>query len=293
MPRDVEALCAAFTEASEYITGKVGKGRLDKCMIGLILGSGLGIFADCLKDTIVMDYKDIPHWPQSTVVGHAGKLVVGHLPKRKDIYVMTMKGRKHYYECMDMDLVTFPVRIFKKLGLKAMFTTNATGGINEGYAVGDFMIIKDHINMMPNPCLGPNLPEYGPRFHDMTQAYDPKFRRCIKMAAQEENIAVQEGVNVAVPGPSYESPAEIRMFRSCGADCVGMSTAPEILVGRHCGLRCVGISCITNMAAGVIKGAVLDHKEVEEVAARRKPIFIRLLSASLVKIFFVLNRHEE
>jgi len=261
---------------------------MNKCSIGLVLGSGLGSFADCLQDSVVMDYKDIPHFPQSTVAGHAGKLIVGHLPEHDDIYVMTMKGRKHYYECMDMKVVTFPVRIFRELGIKSMFTTNAAGGLNETYSVGDFMIIEDHINMMPNPCLGPNFEKYGPRFHDMSRAYDPKFKALIRSAAADEKINIQEGVYLAVTGPSYETPSEIRMFRQWGADCVGMSTAPEVIVGLHCGLRCVGISCITNMAAGVVKDSILNHKEVEEVARMRKPLFIRLLMASLVKIHMAL-----
>jgi len=284
-----EKLSRTITESSEYILGKVGEQRMSKCLIGLVLGSGLGSYADCLQDTVVMDYRDIPHYPQSTVVGHAGKLVVGHIPHHQDTYVMTMKGRKHYYECHDMLLVTFPIRIFKELGLKAVFTTNATGGINEKFSVGDFMIIVDQINTMPNPCVGPNFFKHGPRFHDMSRAYDPEFRALIKKAAAEENVDIQEGVLLAVTGPSYETPAEIRMFRAWGADAVGMSTAPEIIVGQHCGLRCVGISCITNMAAGVVRGTTLDHKEVEAVAESRKPDFIRLLSASLVKIYETLK----
>merc|ERR1719320_1854379 len=284
----MDAFCAAIAESSAYIAKQVGKQRMGKCLIGLVLGSGLGSFADSLKDTVVMDYKDIPHYPQSTVVGHAGKLIVGHLPERNDIYVMTMKGRKHYYECTDMKVVTFPIRIFRELGIKAMFTTNAAGGLNESYSPGDFMIIEDHINMMPNPCLGPNLEKYGPRFHDMSRSYDPQFKALIKKSAEEERIDVREGVYLAVTGPSYESPAEIRMFRGWGADCVGMSTAPEIIVGEHCGLRCVGVSCITNMASGVIEGTTLNHKEVEEVAKERKPLFIRLLSVSLIKMHRVL-----
>jgi len=282
MSRD--ALAEAIIEATKYISKNVGKSRMDRCSMGLVLGSGLGSFADCLQDTVVMDYKDIPHWPQSTVVGHAGVLVVGHIPGHKDIYVMTMKGRKHYYECLDMDLVTFPVRIFAELGLKAMFTTNATGGINESYKVGDFMIIADHINMLPNPCLGPNFERYGTRFHDMSRAYDPEFRALVRKTAEEQKIEIKEGILCGITGPSYETPAEIRMFRQWGADCVGMSTSPEIIVGQHSGLRCVGVSCITNMAAGVLKGATLNHDEVHDVARRRRPVFIKLLQSSLVKI---------
>jgi len=293
MFKDIGALSSAVTEASEYISKTVGNERISKCFVGLVLGSGLGSFADCLCDTVVMDYKDIPHYPESTIVGHAGKLIMGHLPEHKDIYVMTMKGRKHYYECMDMVLVTFPVRIFRELGMKALFTTNAAGGINESFDVGDFMVIEDHINMMPNPCLGPNFGRYGPRFHDMSRAYDSQFRAFIAEAAEEENIDVQKGVYLAVTGPSYETPAEIRMFRNWGADSVGMSTAPEIIVGKHCGLRCVGVTCVTNMAAGVVKDSTLNHKDVEEVAIRRKPMFIRLLSTSLVKIHAVLCVDKE
>jgi len=288
-----ESLSAAIIESSEYIFNRVGELRMSKCSIGLVLGSGLGSFADCLQDSVVMDYKDIPHYPQSTIVGHAGKLIVGHLPEHKDIYVMTMKGRKHYYECTDMKVVTFPIRIFRELGIKAMFTTNAAGGLNESYSPGDFMIIEDHINMMPNPCLGPNLEKYGPRFHDMSRSYDPEFKALIKKSADEEGIDVRGGVYLAVTGPSYETPAEIRMFRGWGADCVGMSTAPEIIVGVHCGLRCVGVSCVTNMAAGVVKDSTLNHKDVEVVAQKRKPMFIRLLNASLVKIYSALSTKED
>jgi len=292
MAVNVADYCACINESAKYILDTVGPKRMSKCHIGLVLGSGLGSYADSLKDTVVMDYSDIPHYPQSTVTGHAGQLVVGHIPGQKDIYVMTMKGRKHYYECLDMKVVTFPIRIFKEVGVKVLFTTNATGGINESYAVGDFMIIQDHINMLPNPCLGTNLAKYGPRFHDMSNAYDVNLRELIKEASVEEKIDVQEGVYMAVTGPSYESPAEIRMYRSLGADCVGMSTAPEIIVGQHCGLRCVAVSCITNMAAGVIKGTTLNHEEVKAVAARRKPMFTRLLHASLIKIYMAVLKHN-
>jgi len=285
MAAKVEDYLAMINQSAKYIKEKVGSSRMSKCHLGLVLGSGLGDYADTLQDALVLDYADIPNFPLSTVSGHAGKLVVGHLPGQKDIYVMTMKGRKHYYECLDMQLVTLPVRIFKEVGLKVLFTTNAVGGINENYKVGDFMIIEDHINMIRNPCLGPNLVKYGPRFHDMSDAYDRKLRLLIKEASVEEKIGVQEGIFYALEGPSYETPAEIRFFRNIGADAVGMSTAPEIIVGNHCGLRCVGISCITNMAAGMIEGATLNHEEVKATAVRRKPMFTRLLHASLVKIY--------
>lgn len=283
----------SINESKKYIINEVGNKRMEKCFIGLILGSGLGSFADSLQDKIIMDYKNIPNWPQSTIVGHAGKLIVGHIPQHEDTYVMAMQGRKHYYECTNMDLVTFPVRVFKELKLDAIFVTNATGGINESFSVGDLMVIVDHINMMPNPCIGPNFSRHGPRFHDMTQAYDAEFRSLVKKAALQEHIDLQEGVYLAVTGPSYETPAEICTFRRWGADCVGASTAPEVIVGRHCGLRCVGVSCITNMAAGIVDGVTLDHHEVEQNAGRQKHIFSRLLSASLVKIHRALWTQRE
>merc|ERR1719509_533796 len=262
---------------------------MSHCHIGLVLGSGLGDYADELKNAVEIPYNKIPGYPCSTVVGHAGKLVIGHLPNHPEIYVVTMKGRKHYYECLDMDLVTFPIRVFKSLGCEAVFTTNATGGINETFQVGDFMMITDQINMMPNPCLGPNLAKHGQRFFDMGTAYDPQLQDCLRDAARESKVELKEGVYLAVTGPSYETPAEIRMFRSWGGDAVGMSTAPEIIVARHCGMRCSAISCITNMAAGVIQGHVLNHKEVEEVARRKKPMFKKLLTASIEKIAAVLR----
>lgn len=265
-------------EAVNYIKSRAGD-RIDKCKIGLVLGSGLGDFAETLKDAVVISYKDIPHYPASTVAGHKGNLVIGH---HNGTYVVTMQGRKHYYESVDNKIVTFPVRVFSLLGCKVLFCTNASGGVNESYKVGDFMIIKDHINFnIPNPCLGPNDERFGTRFHDMSNAYDADYRTLIKNVAKAEKIPVREGVYLACTGPSYETPAEIKTFRGMGADNVGMSTAPEVIVGAHCGMKCIGISCITNMAAGVIKGTKLNHDEVKEVADRKKPEFMRLLGASI------------
>jgi len=280
----LEERYTAFAKAARYIEEKAGPSRMANCRIGLVLGSGLGDYADTLQNAVQIPYNEIPGYPCSTVKGHAGKLVIGHLVNHPEIYVVTMKGRKHYYECLDMDLVTFPIRVFKSLGCKAVFTTNATGGINENFKVGDFMMITDQINMMPNPCLGPNLAKHGSRFFDMGTGYDPELQDCLRDAAAATGVELKEGVYLAVTGPSYETPAEIRMFRSWGGDNVGMSTAPEIIVARHCGMRCAAISCITNMAAGVIKGHVLNHKEVEEVARKRKPMFKKLLSASIERI---------
>jgi len=280
---------AALQDSSRYVKSTVDERRIQKCSIGLVLGSGLGSFADSLKDSVEIDYKDIPHYPHSNVKGHAGKLVVGHLPGYQSIYVVIMKGRKHYYECADMELVTFPIRVFKELGLEAVFLTNASGGINKKFKVGDFMVINDHINLLPNPYLGPNLPNFGERFHDMTDAYDPDLRACVVAAAEEQKIALQEGVYLSNTGPSFETPAEIRLYRSFGADCVGMSTTAEVIVARHCGLRCVGVSCITNMAAGIIQGKKVTSEEVYKTGAERKHDFSKLIGLSLVKIHSLLT----
>lgn len=280
---------AAVQESCKYITKQAGETRIKKCAVGLVLGSGLGSFAESLIDYVEIDYKDIPHYPHSTVVGHAGKLVVGHLPGHKNTYVVIMKGRKHYYECCDMAKVTYPIRVFKELGLKAVFLTNAAGGINMKFNLGDFMVINDHINMLPNPCLGPNLEKFGVRFHDMTEAYDRVLRACVIGAAEEQKIDVQEGVYLSTTGPSFETPAEIRMFRSWGADCVGMSTTAEVIVAKHCGLRCVGVSCITNMGTGIVKDTKLSAKEVYETAAAKKKDFSKLIGFSLVKIHDILT----
>lgn len=269
-------------EAAAYIKRVVGEERISKCKIGLVLGSGLGDFADDLEDPVIISYNDIPHYPKSTVIGHKGNLVIGHY---QGTYVVTMQGRKHYYESCNMKLVTFPIRVFKALGCEALFCTNATGGINKSYDLGDFMLIKDHINMMGNnPCLGPNDERFGTRFHDMSRAYNPEFRTIVKKVAKENNIKLQEGVFLAVTGPSYETPAEIECFRTMGADNVGMSTVPEVIVGTHSGLKCVAISCITNMAAGVIQGATLNHAEVTEIANKKKPAFKKLLGLSIAQL---------
>lgn len=280
---------AALAESSGYIIRRVGEKRIKMCSIGLVLGSGLGSFADSLKDSIEIDYKDIPHYPHSTVIGHAGKLVVGHLLNYKHSYIVTMKGRKHYYECADMSQVTFPIYCFKALGLKAVFLTNAAGGINEQFNVGDFMVIRDHINLLPNPCHSSNLASFAERQVDMTDAYDQEFRECVITAAQEQKIDLQEGVYLSTTGPSFETPAEIRVFRSWGADCVGMSTTGEVIVARHCGLRCVGLSCITNLAAGVVQGTKVSSEEVFETGAARKYEFSKLMGLSLVKIHDILR----
>ena len=242
--------------------------------IGLILGSGLGVLAEEIEAGVTIPYTQIPNFSKSTVVGHAGRLVVGRLAEKK---VLAMQGRYHYYEGYSMEEITLPVRAMRLLGIKTLIVTNASGGINENFHVGDLMLIRDQINLMgTNPLIGSNFQEFGPRFPDMSYAYHPDLLRIGEEIAERLGIPVQKGVYIAVTGPSYESPAEIKAFRRWGADVVGMSTVPEVIVANHMGIKVLGISCVTNMAAGVLPKA-LDHREVMETAERVKPKFIRLV----------------
>ena len=216
--------------------------------IGLILGSGLGVLADEIEEAVVIPYAKIPHFPVSTVEGHAGRLVLGRLEGQA---VVAMQGRFHLYEGYSLEEVTFPIRVMKRLGVETVLITNAAGGINESFQAGDLMLIRDHINFMfRNPLVGPNDPELGDRFPDMTEAYDADLRRLAKKVAEKLGIDLKEGVYAAMLGPSYETPAEIRMLRTVGGDAVGMSTVPEVIVARHAGIRVLGLSCIANMARG-------------------------------------------
>ena len=214
-------------------------------LVGIILGSGLGKLADEIQDPIVIPYKEIPGFPVSTAIGHKGNFIVGTLSGKT---VIAMQGRIHYYEGYGMNMSVLPTRVMVCLGIKYLFVSNAAGGTNLAYKVGDLMIIKDHINMLPNPLIGPNLDEFGPRFPDMTRPYDPALiRQAVKIAA-EEGISLQRGVYIAVTGPCYETPAEYRFFRNIGADAVGMSTTPEVIVARHSNIPVFGMSVITDVA---------------------------------------------
>jgi len=216
--------------------------------IALVLGSGLGAFADELQDACVIPYSEIPHFPRSSAIGHAGKLVVG---KVSDVPVAVMAGRVHYYEGYSMQRVTFPMRVFSRLGIQAALLTNAAGGINLQLQQGCLVVMRDHINLQgSNPLIGPNDERFGERFIDMTEAYDSNFRAMALEEGRRLGINICDGVYVAVPGPSYETPAEIRFLRTIGADVVGMSTVPEVIVARHCRMKILAISCVTNMAAG-------------------------------------------
>jgi purine-nucleoside phosphorylase len=249
--------------------------------IALVLGSGLGAFADDFSGASQIPYAQIPSFPRSTAIGHAGKLVVGKVGK---IPVCGMQGRVHLYEGYSVKEVAFPIRVFARMGVKAAILTNAAGGIKREFTQGTLVVINDHINLQgANPLSGSNDERFGPRFPDMTSAYDRKFR---EMAVGEGNrlgIGMYEGVYAALPGPSYETPAEIRYLRTIGADLVGMSTVPEVLAARHSGIRVLGISCVTNAAAGILDQP-LDHKEVLETAERVKGQFIGLLKALIPRI---------
>jgi purine-nucleoside phosphorylase len=242
--------------------------------IGLVLGSGLGEFATTLEGAATIAYAAIPHFPVSTAIGHRGELVVG---RSAGVPVAVMAGRVHYYEGYTPAEVVFPIRVLGRLGIKAVVLTNAAGGVNVGYKPGELMIIEDHINHMGmNPLVGPNEEALGLRFFDMSEAYDPELRRIAEKACQQAGVPVRKGVYIAFSGPSYETPAEIRMARVLGADAVGMSTVPEVIAARHMGLRVLGLSCITNMAAGVVKRK-LDHREVLEAAEKVKAGFLDVL----------------
>ena len=228
--------------AADYLTGLLA-GRQPE--IGIVLGSGLGKLADQIQDPLVIPYKDIPGFPVSTAIGHKGNFIVGTLGGKT---VIAMQGRIHYYEGYGMDLVVLPIRVMMSVGIGKLFVSNAAGGTNFGLHIGDLMIIKDHINLLPNPLIGPNMEHLGPRFPDMTRPYDPSLIALAKTIAAEQGIDLKEGVYVGGTGPSYETPAEYKYFRLIGGDAVGMSTIPEVIAARHAGVPVFGISVITNEA---------------------------------------------
>lgn len=242
--------------------------------IGLILGSGLGVLADEIENPIKIKYEDIPNFPVSTVVGHAGQFVVGDLEGKK---VIAMQGRFHYYEGYTQQEVTFPVRIMKALGVENLVVTNAAGGVNTSFVAGDLMLITDHINFSgDNPLYGKNIEELGPRFPDMSEVYNKEINSKVVEFAKGINLALKEGVYFFNSGPAYETPAEVKMARLLGGDAVGMSTVPEAIVANHMSMKITGISCITNMAAGILQQP-LHHGEVVETADRVRNDFINLV----------------
>jgi purine-nucleoside phosphorylase len=247
----------------------------------IVLGSGLGDFADTLQEAMATNYTAIPHWPASKVVGHAGRLVIGNVAGKR---IAALAGRVHFYEGHDLATVAFPTRVMGRLGVKQVILTNAAGGINTSFAQGALMIIDDHINMLgSNPLMGPNDDRFGVRFPDMSEVYSRRLRAIADDASRARGVAVSHGIYVAVHGPSYETPAEIRAFRALGADAVGMSTVPEAIAARHMGMDVLGISCITNMAAGVLPQPLV-HDDVMETARRVRGAFISLLEGIIERL---------
>jgi purine-nucleoside phosphorylase len=249
--------------------------------IGLVLGSGLGAFADSLTDPSIIPYSEVPCFPQSTAIGHAGRLVMGHAG---DVPVAAMQGRVHQYEGYSAQQVAFPIRVFGRMGIKSVILTNAAGGINPGYSQGALVLIKDHINLQAtNPLIGPNDDRFGLRFPDMTHTYSRAYREIAREEAARLGIMLHEGIYAALLGPSYETPAEIEHLRRIGADLVGMSTVAEVIAARHMGLNVLAISCVTNMAAGILDQP-LSHAEVMETGERVRGTFEKLLKALLPRV---------
>ena len=246
--------------------------------VALVLGSGLGDFAENIKIETEIPYSDIPGFPVSTVPGHAGKFIFGYLGDKK---IVCMKGRIHFYEGYNISDVVLPARLMKMLGAKILFLTNAAGGLGEGFGAGDLMLITDHISIFaPNPLIGPNLDELGPRFPDMSNVYKKDLQDVIRAVARENGIDLKEGVYCQCTGPSFESPAEIKMLAKLGVSAVGMSTVNEAIAANHMGMRICGVSCISNLAAG-ISGEPLSHEEVQEAADKAAPLFTKLVSESI------------
>jgi purine nucleoside phosphorylase I, inosine and guanosine-specific len=252
-----------------------------KPFVALVLGSGLGDYAEQIKVEATLDYNEIDGFPVSTVTGHKGRFVFGYVG---DVPVVIMQGRVHYYEGYRMEDVVLPTRLMKMMGAKVLFLTNAAGGVNYNFKAGDFMLITDQIsNFVPSPLIGPNLEELGLRFCDMSEVYDKDLQQVIKDSAREEGIQLQEGVYIQLTGPNFETPAEVKMCRCLGADAVGMSTACEAIAANHMGMKICGISCISNLGCGMTDQP-LSHIEVQETADRVAPLFKQLITASIQKI---------
>lgn len=263
-----------YHEAATYISSRLPQ----KAQIAIILGSGLGDLGEAISDKTIIPYSEIPHFAKSTAVGHKGNLICGLLG---GVPVIAMQGRFHFYEGYPMEMVTFPVRVMKLLGVKTLFVSNAAGGVNTSFKVGDLMIITDHINNLPNPLIGPNAETFGVRFPDMTRAYDREYISKAKEIAEELKIEVKQGVYVGLTGPSYETPAEYKFWGSVGGDAIGMSTVPEVIVARHAGLRVFGMSVITNEGYHFADDFVNDADDVIRAAkaagAKMEKLFTQLV----------------
>jgi len=256
----------------------------DLSQIGLILGSGLGGLADSVENPARIPYGELPHWPVSTVIGHQGQLVLGQLEGRR---VVVMQGRAHYYEGYSMAQVTLPVRVMQRLGVKYLIVTNAAGGVNPGFAPGDLMMITDHLNLVGmaglSPLRGPNLDEFGPRFPDMSRAYDLELRQLARQVAAEKDLLLREGVYACLAGPSFETPADLRFLRGIGVDAVGMSTVPEVTIAHHGGTRVLGISGVSNKA-NLDGNTLTTHEEVLEAGNKIVPQLITLIRGVLTRL---------
>ena len=274
--KNYEIMLAQIKNTAEFLKNKTDF----KPKIGIILGSGLGSFVEEVDIKFSISYDDIPDFPLSTVEGHSGKLIFGYV---NNVQVVVMQGRFHYYEEADIQKVVFPVRVMKYLGVKKLIISNASGGVNPEFEIGDMMIINDHINLIPNPLVGPNHNELGTRFPDMSQPYCKKMISITEEIAKENNINLKKGTYVGVTGPTLETPAEYNYFRIIGGDTVGMSTVPEVIAARHMNLECFGISVITDLGVpGKIK--VVTHEDVQNVANKAKPILAKLISELIRKI---------
>lgn len=261
---------------ADYLKEKIGPVMPE---IAVVLGSGLGKLGDSIEDAIIIPYKDIPEFPVSTAIGHKGNFIIGKLGGKK---VIAMQGRFHYYEGYSMDLVTLSIRVMKVLGVKFLFVSNAAGACNPSYKVGDLVIIKDHINLLPNPLIGPNLDEFGPRFPDMTCAYDLELQDLAEEVGGEMGLRLFRGVYFGSTGPTYETPAEVRFYHAVGADLVGMSTVPEVIVARHCGIRVFGMSVATNCANEINEEKNLNDgkdvvKQADIAAAKMSTLFRKMI----------------
>ena len=266
-----------ISEAAAYIQERIGDRHPE---IGIVLGSGLGELADAIEAEFVIPYSKIPNFAISTAIGHKGNFIIGTLSGK---LVCAMQGRFHYYEGYPMDQVTLPIRMMALLGVKTLFVSNAAGGLNQSYHVGDLMIIRDHINLLPNPLIGSNYAEFGERFPDMTAAYDQELIVRAEQIALQAHIPIQKGVYLGNTGPSYETPAEVRFYLNIGADAVGMSTVPEVIVARHCGLRVFGMSVITNISNLVNNSTSLNDGDdvvriADAAAGKMRTIFQQLIA---------------
>jgi purine-nucleoside phosphorylase len=261
-------------EATQFLRSKIS----EKPKVGIVLGSGLGLYIDQIEHKTIIPYEEIPHFKKTSVEGHSGALIFGEV---RGVQVVALQGRLHPYEGHEMEEIILPIRTLAKLGIEILFLSNASGGINTDYHPGELVIISDHINLSGrNPLVGQNIPELGPRFPDMSNAYDKELRELLYQVGKNNHVNLKTGIYCSVLGPSYETPAEIRMLRVLGADLVGMSTVPEVIAANHLGLKVVGVACVTNYAAG-IKAEKLNHADVKKVAEKAMAGFATVLTETI------------